>query len=366
MSRVWNFGAGPAMLPEPVLERAAAEMLDWHGEGLGVMEMSHRSAGYDEIADAAEADLRTLLRIPANYHVLFMQGGATAQNAIIPLNLSQPDDTIDFVLTGAWSVKSYQEASRYARAQVAASSEDSGFCAVPATSRWALSSSAAYLHVCTNETIGGVEFEPDPLPVRADGSAPVLVADMSSHLLSRPIDVSRYGLIFAGAQKNIGPAGLTIVIVRDDLIGRAQPGCPSVFDYARVAQAQSRLNTPPTYPIYVAGLVFRWLLELGGIDAIDARNEEKAALLYRTIDHSNGFYRNPVDLAVRSRMNVPFLLANRALEPTFLSEATAAGLAHLKGHKSVGGMRASLYNAMPIEGVRALTQFMNDFARRHG
>ncbi len=365
MSRVWNFSPGPATLPEEVLRQAADEMLDWHGSGMSVMEMSHRGKEFTSIAATAEADLRQLLALPANYRVLFMQGGAIAQNAIVPLNLFGERARADYVLTGSWSLKSYREAQRYGEIRVAASAESSGYATVPALQDWQLSADPAYLFVCTNETIGGVEFPFDP-DLGGIGRAEVpVVADMSSHILSRPIDVSRYGLIFAGAQKNAGPAGLTLVIVREDLLGHALPTCPSAFDYRAVAEAGSMFNTPATYGIYIAGLVFRWLLRQGGLAAIEAQNIAKAKLLYDFIDGSD-FYLNRVDPACRSRMNVPFFLHDSRLDDAFVAEAKAAGLAQLKGHKSVGGMRASIYNAMPLAGVQALVDFMRDFAARKG
>ncbi len=363
MSRVWNFSAGPAALPEEVLRQAAEEMLDWHGAGMGVMEMSHRGKEFSSIAEAAEHDLRALLQVPPNYRILFMQGGAIAENAIIPLNLMGDKAVADYVVTGSWSVKSQKEARRYGRVNIAATSEASGFTTVPPMSDWALSADPAYVFACTNETIGGVEFpfEPDLAQI-GRGEVPV-VADMSSHILSRQIDVSKYGLIFGGAQKNIGPAGLTIVIVREDLLGRAASHCPSAFDYKVVADNGSMYNTPPTYGIYIAGLVFQWLKRQGGLAAIEAQNVAKAKLLYDFLDGSD-FYANPVEPTCRSRMNVPFYLADESLNDRFLAESRAAGLVQLKGHKSVGGMRASIYNAMPLAGVQALVDFMHDFATR--
>ena len=365
MSRVWNFSAGPAALPEEVLRQAADEMLDWHGSGMGVMEMSHRGKEFTAIATQAEADLRALLAVPANYRILFMQGGAIAENAIIPMNLMGDRRVADYVITGSWSQKSQKEARKYAEVNIAASSEASGFTTVPGMDEWRISPDPAYVFTCTNETIGGLEypFEPD-LAKLGRGEVPV-VADMSSHILSRAIDVSKYGLIFGGAQKNIGPAGLTIVIVRDDLLGRAMPHCPTAFDFKTVADNGSMYNTPPTYSIYIAGLVFQWLKRLGGVAAIEAQNVAKAKLLYDFLDGSD-FYENRVDRACRSRMNVPFFLKDEALNETFLAESKDAGLVQLKGHKSVGGMRASIYNAMPLEGVAALVDFMRDFAARRG
>jgi phosphoserine aminotransferase len=361
MTQVFNFSAGPAVLPKEVLQQAASEMLDWHGSGMSVMEMSHRGPEFISIYKQAEADLRELLDVPANYKVLFMQGGGLGQNAIVPLNLAgrkaQPA-TIDFVHTGSWSGKSIKEAARYAKVNVAASGEADGFRSVPPQETWQLSGNAAYLHICTNETIDGVEYNFVP----EIGDTPI-VADMSSHILSRAIDVSRYGVIFAGAQKNIGPAGLTLVIVRDDLLDSALPICPGVFNWRAVAEAESMLNTPPTYAIYIAGLVFAHLKRLGGVAEMERRNIEKARLLYEALD-ADDFYRNRVALDARSRMNIPFYLRDESLNDQFLSGAKARGLLQLKGHKSVGGMRASIYNAMPIEGVQALVDYLNEFAKR--
>ncbi|WP_349261184.1 3-phosphoserine/phosphohydroxythreonine transaminase [Povalibacter sp.] len=359
MMRVYNFSPGPAVLPQEVLEQAREEMLDWRGTGMSVMEMSHRGKAFVSIAETAEADVRELLNVPANYKVLFLQGGATAQFAGIPLNLATPDSTVDYVNTGAWSKKAIGEAKHYAKVNVAADAGEP-YASIPAESGWKRTPNAAYLHYTPNETIGGVEFHfvPDA------GNVP-LVADMSSTILSRPIDVSKFGLIYAGAQKNIGPAGLTLVIVRDDLIGRARSGTPAFMDFAAMAKEGSMLNTPPTFAWYLAGLVFQWLKRNGGLAAMGERNRAKAELLYNAID-SSGFYRNPVAKDARSWMNVPFILANAELDKTFLSEAKSAGLVTLEGHRSVGGMRASIYNAMPIEGVRALVDFMGEFARKHG
>jgi len=358
--RVFNFSAGPAVLPEVVLRRAATEMLDWHGSGMSVMEMSHRSKAFIGIAEKAEADLRTLLALPAHYRVLFLQGGAIAENAIVPMNLLGDKSTADYVDTGEWSKKSIQEAKKYCTVKVAASAADSGFTRVPLQETWSLTKDAAYVHVCTNETIGGVEYHWTP----DTGEVP-LVADMSSHLLSRPVDVSKFGVIYGGAQKNMGPAGLTVVIVRDDLLDRALPITPSAFHWKKQAEAASMLNTPPTYAIYIAGLVFQWLLAQGGLTEIERMNIAKAGLLYDYLDQSS-FYSNPVRREDRSRMNVPFRLRDEALDEAFLKGAKAAGLVELKGHRSVGGMRASIYNAMPVEGVRALIEYMKDFAARHG
>jgi phosphoserine aminotransferase len=362
VTQVFNFSAGPAVLPKEVLQQAAAEMLDWHGSGMSVMEMSHRGPEFISIYRQAVADLRELLAVPPNYRILFQQGGGLGQNAIVPMNLvgrkAQPA-TIDFVHTGSWSGKSIKEAHRYAKVNVAASAESNGFTAVPPQDAWKLSDDAAYLHICTNETIDGVEYNFVP---ELGGDTPI-VADMSSHILSRAVDVSKYGVIFAGAQKNIGPAGLTLVIVREDLIGHALPVCPSAFDWKTVDEHESMFNTPPTYSIYIAGLVFDWLKRNGGIAAMERHNIEKARLLYEALD-ADDFYQNRVAPENRSRMNVPFYLRDEALNDKFLAGAKARGLLQLKGHKSVGGMRASIYNAMPIEGVQALVDYLNEFAGR--
>ena len=362
MTHIYNFSAGPAVLPKEVLAQAAADMLDWHGSGMSVMEMSHRGPEFISIYQAAERDLRELLAVPANYKILFMQGGGLAQNAIVPLNLvghkAQPA-TIDFVHTGSWSGKSIKEAARYATVNVAASGQAGAFTGVPPQSEWQLTPDAAYLHVCTNETIDGVEFNFVPeLPAGA-----TIVADMSSHILSRPVDVARYGVIFAGAQKNIGPAGLTLVIVREDLLGKALAICPSAFDWKTVADNDSMYNTPPTYAIYIAGLVFQWLKRQGGVAEMERRNIAKAELLYAALD-ADDFYQNRVAKEYRSRMNVPFYLRDESKNEAFLAGAKQRGLLQLKGHKSVGGMRASIYNAMPIEGVQALVDYLNEFAGR--
>ena len=363
MTRPFNFSAGPANLPEEVLQQAAGEMLDWHGSGMSVMEMSHRGKEFISIYEAAEADFRELMAIPPQFKILFMQGGGLAQNAIVPLNLvgraaAQPA-TVDFVHTGSWSGKSIDEARKYANVNVAASSRATQFDGVPPQQQWQRTPGAAYLHVCTNETIDGVEygFAPDTV-----GDTPI-VADMSSHILSRVIDVAQYGVIFAGAQKNIGPAGLTLVIVRDDLLGHALPACPSAFNWRTVAEHESMYNTPPTYGIYIAGLVFQWLKKQGGVAAMERRNIDKAALLYAALD-ADDFYENRVAVPYRSRMTIPFYLRDETQNEAFLAGAKARGLLQLKGHKSVGGMRASIYNAMPIEGVQALVDYLNEFAGR--
>jgi phosphoserine aminotransferase len=358
--RIFNFSAGPAVLPEEVLRIAAGEMLDWHGSGMSVMEMSHRGKEFISIADEAEADLRTLLAVPASYKVLFLQGGAIGENAIVPMNLVHGRTMADYVHTGEWSKKSIKEAKKYVNVNVAASSEDQGFTYVPDRATWRLTPGAAYVHICSNETIGGVEYQWTP----DTGDVP-LVADMSSHIMSRPIDVGRYGLIYAGAQKNIGPAGLTVVIVREDLLGHARAITPSAFHWKEQAEADSMLNTPATYSIYIAGLVFKWLLAQGGVPAIEQKNVAKAKLLYDCLDAS-GFYTNPVRRQDRSRMNVPFKLPDPALDEPFLKGAKDHGMVQLKGHRSVGGMRASIYNAMPVAGVEALVAYMKDFERAHG
>lgn len=378
-NRPWNFSAGPSVLPEPVLEQAAAEMLDWHGSGMSVMEMSHRGPEFTQICDEAEADLRQLLGVGDDFAVLFMQGGATAENAIVPMNLigRSAQKQADYVLTGSWSKKSFKEAQKYGDAAVAATNEtalqDGGqtygpLTWVPSVSEWQLRATAAYLHLCSNETIGGVEFMgwPDASQMAALGAPDVpLVVDASSHFLSRAMDFSRVGMVYAGAQKNAGPAGVTVVIVRKELIGHALPICPSAFDYVNVAKDRSKFNTPPTYSIYIAGLVFKWLLQQGGLASIERANIAKAEALYGFFDQS-GFYRVPVHPSVRSRMNVPFTLADSALDQAFLDGARAAGLNQLKGHKSVGGMRASIYNAMPLAGVMDLIDYLQWFEREHG
>ena len=358
--RIFNFSAGPAVLPESVLQRAADEMLDWHGSGMSVMEMSHRGKEFTSIIEKAEADFRTLLSIPSNYKVLFLQGGALAMNAFIPMNLLGSKTSADYINTGEWSKKSISEAQKYCQVHVAASAEDRDFTYVPPQSDWQLSKDPAYVHICTNETIGGVEYNwvPDA------GSVP-LVADMSSHILSREMDVSKYGVIYGGAQKNIGPAGLTFCIVRDDLLGRALPITPSVCNWKDQAEHDSMLNTPPTYGIYIAGLVFEWLLQQGGLAKIEQLNIAKAAILYDYLDETD-FYISPVNRADRSRMNVPFHLIDKKLDEKFLQGAQQRGLLQLKGHRVVGGMRASIYNAMPIEGVRALVEYMKEFERSNG
>ena len=360
MSRIFNFSAGPAVLPEAVLKQAQEELLDWHGSGMSVMEMSHRGPEYMAIHADAEKDLRELLAIPENYKVLFLQGGATMQFAAIPMNLLRGKTSADYLNTGEWAKKAIKEAKLYCKVNIAASGEDKNFSYIPPQSAWHLSKDAAYVHICTNETIGGVEFNwiPDT------GDVP-LVADMSSHILSRPVDVSRYGLIYAGAQKNIGPAGLAIVIVREDLLGQTLPGTPMMLDYKVQAENDSMLNTPPTYGVYIAGLTFQWLKRFGGLAAMEKHNIAKAKLIYDLIDASD-FYRSPVAKSDRSRMNIPFTLRDEKLDDAFLKDAKQIGLIQLKGHRSVGGMRASIYNAMPLAGVTTLVEFMRDFATKHG
>jgi len=359
MTRVFNFSAGPAALPAEVLEQLRDEMLEWRGSGMSVMEMSHRGKDFVGIAERAEADLRELLAVPSNYKVLFLQGGATGQFAAIPLNLTTADSVADYVNTGAWSKKAIGEARRYCKVNVAADAGGS-YSTVPARDTWKLTPGAAYVHYTPNETIGGVEF-----PFVPDVGDVPLVADMSSTILSRPIDVSRFGVIYAGAQKNIGPAGLVVVVVREDLLGRARPDTPTVFDWKAMAADGSMLNTPATYSWYVAGAVFQWIKRLGGLAAMERLNRAKAEKLYSAIDGS-GFYRNPVAKECRSWMNVPFTVPDAALDKPFLEGAKAAGLVALAGHRSVGGMRASIYNAMPMEGVEALVAYMQEFQRTHG
>lgn len=375
-ARPWNFSAGPSAMPEAVLKQAAADMLDWHGSGMSVMEMSHRGKQFIQICTEAEDDLRQLLSISDDYAVLFMQGGATAENAIIPMNLLglNAQHRADFVQTGIWSLKSRQECMRYGDVHIAASSEQATqingvqyapWTWVPPSSTWRVRQDASYLHICSNETIGGVETMdwPDTADLGAPGVP--LVVDASSHFLSRTMDVNQTGMIFAGAQKNAGSAGVTIVIVRRDLIGHALPICPSAFNYAHVAAERSMYNTPPTYAIYIAGLMFKWVLQQGGVAALEKQNLAKAQALYDYFDQSD-FYRLPVEPSVRSRMNAPFFLKDASLDAAFLQGAEARGLMQLKGHKSVGGMRASIYNAMPMAGVQALIDYLKDFERTHG
>jgi phosphoserine aminotransferase len=363
--RPYNFSAGPAAMPEEVLQQAAAEMMDWHGSGMGVMEMSHRGKEFMSIAAQAEADLRELLAVPAHFRILFVQGGGLAENAIVPLNLSR-GGTVDFVVTGSWSQKSAKEARKYAAPAVIASNEPDGHTSLPAPASWKLSRDAQYVHLCSNETIHGVEFHELPDLKALGGSAP-LVIDFSSHVASRVVDWSRVGLAFGGAQKNLGPAGVTLVVVREDLLGHALSICPTAFDYKTVADNGSMYNTPPTYSIYMAGLTFQWLKRqkegvFTGIAAMEERNIAKATLLYNAIDRS-ALYLNKVSRDCRSRMNVPFFLRDESLNDAFLAGAKERGLLQLKGHKSVGGMRASIYNAMPLAGVQALVDYLRDFEK---
>jgi phosphoserine aminotransferase len=359
--KIYNFSAGPAVLPAAVLQQAQAELIDWHGSGMSVMEMSHRGKEYMAVHAQAEADLRELMGIPSNYKVLFLQGGAHLQFSMIPLNLLRDRSSADYLDTGAWSKKAIDEAKKFGAVNVVADNNDQGGTYIPAFDSWKRDTQAAYLHYTPNETIGGVEFNWIP----EVGDVP-LVADMSSNILSREIDVSRFGLIYAGAQKNIGPAGVTLVIVRDDLIGQPAPGTPTMLDYQVHAAADSMYNTPPTFAIYMAGLVFQWLKQQGGVAAMEQVNIAKAQLLYGAIDSSNGFYDCPVEKADRSRMNVPFKTADAATDAEFLKQAEVRGLLQLKGHKLAGGMRASIYNAMPLAGVQALVDFMGEFARNKG
>jgi phosphoserine aminotransferase len=368
LNRPYNFSPGPAALPQEVLEQAAAELLNWHGSGMSVMEMSHRGAHFTSIYEQAQADLRALLTIPAHYSILFMQGGAIGQNAIVPMNLigrlnpAQPK--ADYLINGWWSVKSAKEAAKYGDVNVVANSQDATqtqgkFRSIPPINTWAVRDDAAYLHICGNETLDGIEFHAWP---QFNHGVP-LVVDASSHILSRVLDVNQFGVLYGGAQKNIGPSGLTIVIIRNDLLGHALPCCPSAFDYKLVAENQSMFNTPPTFAIYIAGLVFQWLKKQGGVAAMEQVNIAKAKLLYDCIDGS-GLYVNYVDKPVRSRMNVTFYLRDEALNQAFIDKAKDAGLLNIKGHKAVGGMRASIYNAMPLAGVQALVAFMKDFEKR--
>jgi phosphoserine aminotransferase len=358
---IYNFSAGPAVLPHAVLQQAREELLDWHGSGMSVMEMSHRGKEFMGIAAAAESDLRDLLAIPANYKVLFLQGGAHLQFAMIPLNLLRGKSSADYVNTGEWSKKAIAEAKKFSNVNIVASGADKNFIYVPAFDTWQCDPNAAYVHYTSNETIGGVEFNWVP-----ETSEIPLVADMSSNIISRQMDVSKFGLIYAGAQKNIGPAGLCIVIVREDLIGHVSPSTPTMLDYKIHADNDSMYNTPPTYGIYMAGLVFQWLKRNGGLAQMEQTNIRKANLLYQAIDASNGFYNCPVVKSDRSRMNVPFTLKDASLDGEFLKQADSHGLLQLKGHRSVGGMRASIYNAMPLEGVQTLVDFITHFAKNHG
>lgn len=357
--RAFNFCAGPAALPTAVLERAQRELPNWHDRGLSIMEMSHRSPDYVGVASKAEADLRQLLSIPDNYKVLFLQGGASLQFSAIPLNLLGLNNKADYIDTGIWSQKAIEEAQRYGDIHVASSSQDNNYTSVHPQSEWQLRDDVAYVHYTPNETIGGLQYDFIP-----QTSAP-LVADFSSCILSEPLDVSRFGLIYAGAQKNIGPAGLTIVIVRDDLLAQSKTEIPSLLKYSAQAKNDSMINTPPTFAWYLSGLVFEWLIEQGGLEAMQKLNRQKAELLYGYIDQSE-FYANPIALNSRSIMNVPFTLKDSSLEKTFLQESEAAGLLNLAGHRSVGGMRASIYNAVPLEAVQALIEFMQQFAKKHG
>lgn len=368
--RPFNFSAGPSAVPEEVLTQVAAEMLDWQGSGMSVMEMSHRGKEFGAIHEAALRNLRELLQIPSHFRILFMQGGGLGENAIVPMNLSR-GGAVDVVVTGAWSRKSAGEARRYADVKIAADGANAAgrHESIPAAASWQLRADASYVHVCSNETIDGLEFQQLP-DLKALGSDAPLVVDCSSHILSRTVDWSKVGLAFAGAQKNVGPAGLTLVIVREDLLGHALPICPSAFNYQTVADNNSMFNTPPTFAIYVAGLVFEWIQRFQyagktGLAALEQRNIDKATLLYQTLDASS-LFENRVAPEARSRMNIPFFLRDERLNDDFLAGARARGLLQLKGHKSVGGMRASIYNAMPLVGVQALVSYLKDFETQHG
>ena len=358
--RVYNFSSGPAKLPEEVLQQASEEMLSWHGRGYSIMETSHRSPEFTAIIEETEQLLRSLIGIPDDYSVLLLQGGAHLQFAMVPLNLLGPKTNADYLLTGIWSEKAAEEARRFCNVHVVADNAASDHTVVPGQSELNLDPAAAFVHYCSNETINGLEFSYVP----DTGNVP-LVADVSSHFLSRPLDVSRYGVIYGGAQKNFGPAGLTLVVVRNDLVGHCSPRWPTMLDYRTYAEAHSMYNTPPTYSVYIANLVLKWLRARGGVQGIERVNIAKATLLYDTIDRS-GFYSNRINKRDRSRMNVPFSLGDAKLDGPFLKEAGEHGLVQLKGHRLVGGMRASIYNAMPLEGVQALVDFMLDFERRHG
>jgi phosphoserine aminotransferase len=361
MTRAFNFSAGPATLPEQVLRQAQEEMLEWNGVGASIVEISHRSADFMAVAAQAEADLRTLVGIPDDYAVLFLGGGATTQQALLPLNFASPGQRADYVVTGHWGKTAVKQAKPYVDAHVAASGEAGGFHDIPPVAQWQLSPDAAYVHITANETIHGVEFRDVP-----DVGEVPLIADFSSSIASEPIDVSRYGVIYAGAQKNLGPVGIAVVIIRRDLLERAGQPRADIFDYRSHVARDSMLNTPPTWNWYLAGLMFKWMLAQGGVEAFARLSQAKSAAIYDAIDGSGGFYRNEVVPAVRSRMNIPFFLPSEELDARFVSESKAAGLLALKGHKAVGGIRASIYNAMPLEGAQALAAFMRDFQQRNG
>lgn len=361
MTQVYNFSAGPAMIPAEVLRRAEQELCNWHGLGTSVMEISHRSKEFIQVAEESERDIRELMGIPSNYKVLFCHGGARAQFAAVPMNLLGDKTTADYIDGGYWAHSAVKEAQKYCTPNVIdVTTTVNGKRGILPMNQWALNADAAYVHYCPNETIDGVAIDEEP-----NFGDKVVIADYSSSILSRPVDVSRFGVIYAGAQKNIGLAGLTLVIVRDDLLGKAQKALPSILDYGVLAENDSMFNTPPTFAWYLSGMVFKWLKEQGGLKEMEKRNQAKAELLYGAIDHSD-FYRNDVAQTNRSRMNVPFQMADASLDKLFVQEAFDAGLHALKGHRVVGGMRASIYNAMPIEGVKALTDFMADFEKRHG
>ncbi|XP_068658932.1 phosphoserine aminotransferase 2, chloroplastic-like [Aristolochia californica] len=360
--RVFNFAAGPATLPENVILKAQSELFNWRNSGMSIMEMSHRGKEFLSVIQKAESDLRALLQVPGDYEVLFLQGGATTQFAAIPLNLCKPEDSVDYVVTGSWGDKAFKEAQKFCKANLVWSGKSEKYTKVPLVDEFEQDPDAKYLHFCANETIHGVEFKNYPVP---KGKDKILVADMSSNFCSKPVDVSKFGLIYAGAQKNVGPSGVTIVIIRKDLIGNAQPITPVMLDYKIHADNKSLYNTPPCFAIYMCGLVFEDLLEQGGLEAIEKRNLKKATILYDTIDGSGGFYRCPVEKSVRSLMNVPFTLEKSDLEAKFIQEAEKERMVQLKGHRSVGGVRASIYNAMPLAGVEKLVAFMKDFQAKH-
>ena len=361
MTRAYNFSAGPATLPETVLRQAQAEMLDWNGVGASIVELSHRGVEFMGVAAQAEADLRALLSVPDDYAVLFLAGGATTQQALLALNFAAPGQTVDYVVTGHWGKTAIRQVRPYVDVHVAADGEPGGFRDIPPRQEWSLSADAAYVHITANETIHGVEFRDTP-----DVGTVPLFADFSSSIASAPLDVAKYGLIYAGAQKNLGPVGVSVVIVRRELLERAGQPRADIFNYASHAARDSMLNTPPTWNWYLLGLTVKWMLEQGGVEEFARRNAAKAALVYDAIDGSGGFYRNEVAVPVRSRMNIPFFLPDETLTTRFVAESKAAGLMALKGHKAVGGLRASLYNAMPVAGAQALVGFMRDFQQRHG
>lgn len=366
-TRPFNFSPGPAALPESVLTQIASEMLDWHGTGVSVTEMSHRSSYFTGIYEQAIADLRELLHVPDHFKILFLQGGATAQNAAIPMNISK-GESADFIITGSWSERSFTEAQKYCDAHIATNARDvfGGYHGIPETSTWQVRKKTRYVHICSNETVHGVEFQELPDLKNVTGQDIPLVLDASSHILTRPIDWSRAGVVFAGAQKNIGIAGLTIVFVREDLIAQTMNACPTILDYDIMAKTDSMYNTPPTFAIYVAGLIFQWIKSHGGLEKMEANAIARSQMIYHCIDNSEGFYTNPVEKTDRSRMNIPFFLKEEQLNDLFIQKAKENRILNIKGHKMTGGMRASVYNVMPLQGAKVLTHFMDAFAKQYG